>query len=163
MEQNLSWAVTGHQPHVLGGFTPEVHERLAFLARRWVTRTRPVRVLSGMAAGWDMAVAAAAVEAGVPLVAAKAWSGQGHEWPEEARGQLHRLLAAAEQVHVHAPKRTDGMWTARDGWVLEQGGAVVALWSGAEGGTARAVRHADSLGLPVENLWEEWLSAGGAA
>lgn len=153
----LPVAVTGHQPHLLGGYGPEAAARLRRLADAWVGRARPAEVVSGMAAGWDMAMAAAAVAAGVPLVAALAWPAQGEGWPEEALGEFRGLLAAAKEVHVHAPGRRSGMWAARDRWVLERGRAVVALWSGAPGGTADAVSRALAMGLPVENLWEEWL------
>lgn len=149
-------AVTGHQPPVLGGYGADVFARLVVLGRDWVRANRPSEVVSGMAAGWDLAMAEAAVLEGVPLVAALAFRGQGDEWPDEARAHLRRLVEAAALVHVVHEVRAPGMWTARDRWVLDRGDVVVALWSGAEGGTGRAVATARKLGKPVDNLWDRW-------
>lgn len=151
-------AVTGHQPPALGGYGPEVSAALLRVARGWVAARRPSEVVSGMAAGWDLAMAEAALLEGVPLVAALAFEEQGAEWPDGAAAHLRGLLARAGHVHLMAKERAPGMWTARDRWVLERGSRVVALWSGAEGGTARAVATALKLGKPVENLWDLWLA-----
>jgi len=149
-------AVTGHQPHLLGGFGEEAALRLRTFARRWLQHTRPGEVICGMAPGWDLAMAEAALEEAVPLVAALAWPGQGRNWPEDAYRHLQALLERAAHVHIVFPQRTPEMWTVRDRWVLERADHVVALWSGVEGGTAQAVAHARALGKPVENLWPEW-------
>ncbi|MCY1018154.1 hypothetical protein [Pyxidicoccus sp. MSG2] len=149
-------AVTGHQPHLLGGFSEESASRLRAFARQWLQRARPVEVICGMAPGWDLAMAEAALEEVVPLVAALAWPGQGRNWPGEAYAHLQSLLERAALVHVAFSQRAPAMWTVRDRWVLSRGDHVVALWSGAEGGTAEAIAHARELGRPVENLWPEW-------
>ncbi len=156
-------AVTGHQPHLLGGFDEKAALRLRTFARGWLQRTRPTEVICGMAPGWDLAMAEAALDEAVPLVAALAWPGQGKNWPEDAYKHLQTLLGRAAQVHTMFPKRAPEMWTARDRWVLERSDLVVALWSGVEGGTAQAVAHARELGKPVENLWEEWERQSGAS
>ncbi|QSQ22365.1 hypothetical protein JY651_45820 [Pyxidicoccus parkwayensis] len=149
-------AVTGHQPHLLGGFGEEAASRLRSFARLWIQRARPAEVICGMAPGWDLAMAEAALEEGVSLVAALAWPDQGRNWPVEAYAHLQSLLGRAALVHTAFPKRASDMWSLRDRWVLERGERVVALWSGVEGGTAEAVAHAQRLGKPVENLWPDW-------
>jgi hypothetical protein len=154
--RRLRIAITGHQPHLLGGFEGEAPGRLRALALEWVEERRPAEVVSGMAAGWDMAMAWAAVEAGVPLVAALAFPGQGRGWPDDALGELDWLLACCSLVHTVSEERTRDMWTARDRWVIDRGELVLALWSGATGGTGDAVAYATSLGKPIENLWERW-------
>lgn len=154
----MRYAVTGHQPPALGGYGPDAQARLDALADGFLARSAATEVVSGMAAGWDMAMARAAVRAGLPLVAALAFCGQGVGWPPEARAELDGLLCAASHVHLQGEDRRPGMWAERDRWVLARSEAVVALWSGAPGGTADAVRHAASRGLPVENLWEGWLA-----
>jgi len=156
----MIYAVTGHQPHLLGGFGDEAQEALTAFARGWVDRTRPSKIISGMAPGWDLAMARASIRCGVRLVAALAFPEQGQDWPEPAREELDRLLSWAEHVHCHSNERHKGCWTLRDRWVLEQAEGVVALWSGADGGTGRAVAAANAMGLPVVNLWDEWVSAG---
>jgi len=149
------WSAIGHQPHLLGGFSPEAHARLVAVAGNWMSRTQPTRIISGMAAGWDMAVAEAADARGVPLTAALAWRGQGQDWPDQARQALQALLSRSE-VHVCSETPSKGMWTDRDRWAMTQASGAVALWSGAEGGTASGVRRAEKQGKPVHNLWEDW-------
>lgn len=154
-------AVTGHQPPLLGGYDDVVTARLLALARSWIDGQAPCEIISGMAAGWDMAMAEAAVDAGVPLVAALACPGQNRGWPVDARQRFERVMAAASVVHVMPGGA--GMWARRDGWVLARGEIVVALWSGIESGTGRAVAKARRLGKPVLNLWPEWSGQAMAA
>jgi len=154
-------AVTGHQPTLLGGYGEDVADRLRALAGGWIARERPGEIISGMAAGWDMAVAEAALAAGVPLVAVLACPGQNQSWPDEARARFERALAGAAAVQVMPGG--PGMWTKRDGWVLARGERVLALWSGVPGGTERAVLKARRLGRPVHNLWQDWLALDLAA
>jgi uncharacterized phage-like protein YoqJ len=156
-----SIGVTGHQPPMLGGYGDDVAARLETVAREWLKAAEPREVVSGMAAGWDLAVAAAAVGLGIPLVAALAFADQAAEWPADARAKYRRLVGASVHVHTHAAEKLYGCWAARDGWVLERSAAVLALWSGAEGGTGRAVAKALKLGRPVYNVWPEWLDAEG--
>ncbi len=149
-------AVTGHQPHLLGGFSEESASRLRAFARQWLQRVQPGEVICGMAPGWDLAMAEAALDEKVPLVAALAWPDQGRTWPDDAYGHLQALLERAAHVHVAFHGRAPDMWTRRDRWVISRGDHVVALWSGVEGGTARAIGFAHQLCRPVENLWPEW-------
>jgi hypothetical protein len=150
----LRVAVTGHQPGLLGGYGDDVAARLRLLARGWMARERPGEVVSGMAAGWDLATAEAAIDLGIPLVAALACPGQNQAWPETARERFERIVARAALVHVMPGG--PGMWTKRDAWVLARGEAVLALWSGVPGGTGRAIAKARKLGRRIDNLWPEW-------
>ena len=155
----LSVAVTGHQPFLLGGYGDEVAVRLRDLAGAWLADHRPREVVSGLAAGWDTAVASAALLTGIPLVAALAYRKQASHWPAEAAEQHESFVAAASEVFVYSEEKSHGCYSRRDRWVLERSDLVLALWSGADGGTARAISHAESLGKPIVNLWKQWDSA----
>jgi hypothetical protein len=153
---SLRLAVTGHQPPVLGGFRPEVDAALTALARQWLAENSVSEVISGMAPGWDLATARAALVLDIPLVAALAWPEQGHHWPPAARAELEALHARAAELHVDAPDQAAASYGRRDRWVLDRADTVLALWSGVPGGTGRAVAHAQKRGLPVVNLWDRW-------
>jgi hypothetical protein len=133
--------------------------RLRTLAFDWLEANRPREVVSGLAPGWDTAVADAAVSLGVPLIAALAYRGQADDWPDAARQKHTDLVAAAHETYVYAEAKEHGCYTRRDRWVLERGEIVLALWSGVDGGTARAVAHASKLGKPIVNLWQNWNAA----
>lgn len=62
-------AGTGHRPDKLGGYGAGVSSRLVDLARAALLRCRPNEVMSGMALGWDTALALGAIELGIPLTA----------------------------------------------------------------------------------------------
>ena len=156
---SVSVAVSGHQPFVLGGASEELERRLRRLAARWLARKRPYEVVTGLAAGWDMACALAAIDLRLPLVGALAFPGQGANWPEEARAELERVLAACDEVATISSEKGDGIWSRRDRWVIDRGDRVLALWNGGKGGTGRALAYAESLGRPIDNLWSEWESS----
>ena len=151
-------AATGHRPHALGGYGPEVHARLLRLARSTLeTAPTPDAVISGMALGWDTAWAVAALDLGIPLIAAVPFDGQERRWPEQARRQHRSILSRAARVHIVAP----GGYAAwklerRNAWMVDHADRIVALWSGAPGGTARCVAYARRTGKPVDNIWERW-------
>lgn len=52
-------AGTGHRPNKLGGYGDDVFERLVALARTYLWHMEPWHVISGMALGWDQALAQA--------------------------------------------------------------------------------------------------------
>ena len=151
-----SVAVTGHQPFLLGGYGEDVAARLRDLASSWLRDNRPREIVSGLAAGWDTAVAEASIQEGIPLVSALAYTAQADHWPDEAKEKHAWLVGKSVQVYTYAQEKEHGCFARRDRWVLDRGDVVLALWSGVDGGTARAVSHADKLGKPIINLWPDW-------
>lgn len=154
-----SVAVTGHQPFLLGGYGDEIASRLQSLARSWLKNNEPREVVSGLAAGWDTAVAEAAIKEGISLVSALAYRGQADHWPEDAKRQQDRLIEKSSHVYVYADEKEHGCYSRRDKWVLDRADMVLALWSGVDGGTARAIAHAQERNKPIVNLWLEWESS----
>jgi len=151
--------VTGHRPPRLGGYTSEVERRLAALADETLAELRPARVISGMAQGWDLAVAEACVRGDVPFVAALAFPDAASSWPEAERARLDRALAEAERVETLAEAPDRGVFHARDRWIVAHADTIVALWDGERSGGAFAtVRSAEKRRVPVINLWSRWLA-----
>jgi uncharacterized phage-like protein YoqJ len=150
--------VTGHRPSLLGGYRPEAFARLTSFARHVLQREKPDAVISGMALGWDQAVATAAIELGIKLVAAVPFAGQEKKWPPDAQAAYRRLLSGASLVEVVSP----GGYSARkmhgrNEWIVDRCTRLIALWSGAPGGTAACVKYAEGKGRGVANFWSEWL------
>lgn len=155
-------AATGHRPDKLGGYGVATH--LEGLARHALASVDGIeRVISGMALGWDQAVAEAAVQLGIPVMAAVPFEGQARVWPAPAQARYHRILERVQGiVIVTAPApRSSGeaarAMQARNIWMVDNATHVLALWNGdAGGGTAHCVGYAERLGRPVWNLWGEW-------
>lgn len=118
-----------------------------------------------MALGWDQALARAAINLGIPFDAYVPFAGQEWRWPAAAQYQYRQLLMFADRVIVcdQGPYAVYKM-QRRNERMVDACDLVLALWNGAEGGTANCVRYAlDMAKKPVENCWAEWerLTAAG--
>lgn len=156
-------AGTGHRPDKLGGYTLQVRLALGGLATEYLHQHQPDKVISGMALGWDQALAGAAVALGIPFIAAVPFPGQHKRWPAEAQERYERLLSAAESVHricaseqFLSQRQVNDFMRYRNQWMVDNCDRVVALWNGSWGGTMGTVDYARSKGVPIDNLWNRW-------
>lgn len=146
---------TGHRPDKLGGYGDDVGNRLVKLAYQWLLERRPERVVSGMALGWDQALAWASIDAGIPFTAAVPFEGMERKWPSLSRENFASLLKLADKIEIvcdggYAPWKMQ----ERNKWMVDNSDSVLALWNGTDGGTANCVRYAEKVGKPIINLWE---------
>lgn len=149
----------GHRPRKLGGYTPEVEAKLLAFAAHALARLRPREVVSGMALGWDMALAEAAVNLGIPFVATIPFEGQERTWPAASQERHQRLLRSARiKVVVGSALDINLALSNRNEWMVDVSDMVIALWDGSSGGTRNCVKYAQTKGRPVTNLWHEWLT-----
>lgn len=150
-------AGTGHRPDKLGGYGQVALVHLVNLAEDWLDENKPDVVISGMALGWDYALACAALNLGVPFTAAIPFRGQESRWPQESQQNYRLLLGEASDVHYvcedgYAPWKMQ----VRNEWMVDNCDIVLAMWNGSPGGTANCVRYAEKAGKPVVNLWERF-------
>jgi predicted Rossmann fold nucleotide-binding protein DprA/Smf involved in DNA uptake len=151
----MTWAVTGHRPHLVPDYS---FDRLADLAAACLQRYSPARVLLGAALGFDTAVMEACLRVGVAYEAYVPFVGQEKRWGKADRDAYHRLLAGAARVVVVS----DGTYSpylfkARNKALVDHSEALLALFSGAPSGTSHCVSYAKSLGRPVVNVWGSWV------
>lgn len=156
-------AGTGHRPDkiTMGGrnaYDAAVHARLVELAVAVLKQPRPKVVISGMALGWDTALADAAVELDIDLWAYIPFIGQEKRWPEASQAHYTRLLTLAEKVVVCS----EGGYAAwkmqvRNKRMVDDCDRLLALWNGSDGGTANCVRYARERGRKIVNLWPSWM------
>lgn len=140
-------AATGHRRGPEAEFTE--------IAKAWLSARRPAGVISGMALGWDQAVAAAAIDLGIPVHAYIPFPGQSDLWPPDVIYRYGRLINACEtRRFVNFGPYEPWKMQARNEAMVDACDFVLAMWSGKEGGTANCVRYAGKVGKPVENLWE---------
>ena len=150
-------AGTGHRPDKLGGYGDEVKHALDRVATSWLASNRPAGVISGMALGWDQALARAAISLGIPLLAALPFKDQDCKWPARSREDFADILGKAMQVVVVS----EGGYSAhkmqlRNEYMVDKCDSLLALWNGAPGGTANCVSYANRVGRPVTNLWSSF-------
>jgi uncharacterized phage-like protein YoqJ len=154
-------AATGHRPDKLGGYDSATRRVVEGHAWTILECIQPDGVISGMAQGWDQAMARAAISLGIPVIAALPCAGQEDMWPEAARIEYWRLLAeglvvSKIKVWEHPGYQTETIaeaMKARNRWMVDNAGHVIALWDGSPGGTGHCVEYARSVGKPVLNGW----------
>ena len=148
-------AGTGHRPPKLGGY----HLFLYWvnLANEYLVKNKPDKLISGMALGWDQALAQAAVDLQIPLLAAVPFIGQESKWPKASQMAYLELLEKADEVHIVS----DGGYSAgkmqvRNEWMVDNCDHVLALWDGTGGGTGNCIQYAKSKDVKIVNLWDRY-------
>lgn len=156
-------AGTGHRPERLGlDYSEKSLSKLSvFLCWHLERMTDLSLVVSGMAQGFDTALALAALCLGVPLACYLPFDGHGSNWPESSRERQERILALASEVVVVTPgpyRKGDGWkYIRRDKHMVDRADLLLALWDGVEaGGTYQTVRYAQEKRVVVRNLWQDW-------
>lgn len=149
-------AGTGHRPDKLGGYDYETFDRVTTLARDWLREVQPSQVISGMALGWDQALAQASADLDIPFIAAVPFKGFASRWPKSSQYQMTALLCAAAEIHVVSEIACVAALHERNEWMVDRADKMVALWDGSFGGTFNCLRYAEKVKRPVENLWPRW-------
>ena len=162
-------AGTGHRPNKLQLHTDQDLAVLSTFAFNWLEelaeRYEPIdEVISGMAEGWDTALAIAALELDLPLVCAIPCEDQEKLWSEDAQAIYRGILSDATRVVlVSSGPYADWKMRARNGWMVDQlkgpHDRLMTLWDGSLGGTANCVSYAMGKNRPglVDRRWRQWL------
>lgn len=156
-------AGTGHRPEKLGGYSAEAYEAVFSVAVIYLGQAQPELVISGMALGWDQALAEAAYALGIPFDAYIPFEGQERKWPAKSQRFYRQLL---EQARIVINCGVDDSYAA---WKMQnrnecmvnaldpQQDRLVALWNGdEEGGTYNCIRYAKTKGVRIVNLWGQF-------
>lgn len=152
-------AGTGHRPNKLGGYDPITTRNVIALAQDYLIDHPPEYVISGMAQGWDMAIAQAAVNLSIPFVAYIPFVGQEQMWPASTRLYYAALLSRATRIKIcseggYAPAKMH----VRNHMMVNDCDHLVALWDGSEGGTGNCIAYATFQNKPYTNLWNKYLT-----
>lgn len=154
--KNKIMTVTGHRPDKLGGYHELRQRRVVAFAADMLQHFSPNTVITGMALGWDQAVATACLELSIPFWAYCPCKGQELKWPEESQRRYRDLLAQAAKVLFVEERYSGTCMQRRNEVMVDEGDYVVALWNGSEGGTANCVLYAQTTGKPIFQVWKNW-------
>lgn len=150
-------AATGHRPDKLGGHSYKTDVRLMDLALVYLEETKPARVITGMALGWDTAWAMAAFCLGIPFTAAVPFEGQERRWPADLQKRYLEIRGNADEVVVISRNGFSAYaMDKRNRWMVDNSDRVCSLWDGSPGGTGNCVRYAQKRKAPIDNLWTRW-------
>ena len=127
-----------------------------------MSRRRPRKAISGMALGWDTAWALAALDLGVPLIAAIPFPEQDSRWGWRDKSTYRFLLARAESAHVCNPRYARDAFQWRNVWMVNNSYRSVAMWDGrTSGGTWNYLTYAKSQRHEITYSWDRWLAFTG--
>ncbi|APW79708.1 GTP-binding domain [Pectobacterium phage PP99] len=136
-------SVTGHRPNKLGGYSIEAYSKLLVLATDQLSQLMPEKVLTGMALGWDTAIAEACFNLGIPFIACIPFRGQEKLWPQQSQDKYDNLVSnAAEVVIVSSGGYSASKMNKRNRYMVDNSDKVLALWDGTQGGTGNCVAYA---------------------
>ncbi len=158
---SLTLAATGHRPDKLGGYNTTTLLRLQSIATKALTaavHTHDIyRVISGMALGWDLAIAQAALDIGLPLIAAIPCPQQPAKWSPDLILKWKQIKDQAKEVHIISPTYTPECMQRRNIWMINNADVVLALFNGKQkGGTWNAVQFAIQTEKPIINVWDQF-------
>lgn len=158
IEEGLIVSGTGHRLDKLGGYASWAYNLLVHLAIMILSALKPKKVISGMAIGWDQALAEAAVRLGIPFIAAIPFKGQESRCPKESQKKYHELLARAAEVvdTSNGQSYHPRLMQVRNEWMVDNSDLVVALFDGTKGGTANCVKYAKRKGARIKNYYRQW-------
>lgn len=148
-------AGTGHRPSKIGGYKEEAHLYRLKLLTKVLNKLKPEKVISGMALGFDIELAEAAISLNIPLLAAIPFINQDKIWPEKSKIIYQELLnKASEKVIVCEGEYVPWKMQKRNIFMVDSCNLLLALYNGTKGGTQNCVKYAESKNKPILNIWE---------
>lgn len=134
--------------------------RVAANFLRELRETRTVGgIISGMALGWDQALAEASLMLQIPLICYLPCRNMSKPWPTEAHNRWVRIINRAERVCLAVKDDYPGPWCMqkRNEMMADDCDLLLACWDGTSGGTANCLGYAKRKrpDLEIVNLWAE--------
>lgn len=145
--------VTGHRD---AGQKPGELEQFARLFVARVVANGATEIITGMARGWDLAVAEAADAIGIPFLAALPFPGQDQHWSKAEQVRYFMALRNASRVHTISRLPLNNGYIKRDRWIVDHCDELHALDSGRPSGSHTTVLYAEEVGRKVVPLWDDW-------
>jgi hypothetical protein len=119
----------GARPDEMGGYGVDNFANMVGFAVELIPQYNPTKIITGMSLGWEQALAYAAVELGIPFVAALPFLDQENVWPDKSQFFYRALLGKAFQIKRISTGRFDSkkFWE-RDRWVVDNSDGTFVLW-----------------------------------
>ncbi len=151
--------ITGiaHNPTRLHEKTNTPSAELIYLASKALREYKATRLITSLAAGWDQALAKAALELKIPYTVAIPYPGRDAGLSHEEQVLYYDLLARAGEVYQVNDTYCDTAVMECHCWRVDQSDCVLALWEyDFEGETFQVIDYALKNDKEVANLWKDW-------
>lgn len=163
-------AVTGHRLKSLGPYNSGIEDKLYTMAKDWLSSDIEKSidvVITGMAIGWDQAIAKACRDLNINYWAAIPFYNQHIIWPQNVQDEYFNLLEHAKEVinTARCSNQFDNYTDysprkmyARNIWMIDNAELILGLYNGEpKGGTYQAFQYAQSKNKIIVNLWNTYL------
>lgn len=157
---------TGHRPDKLApgnkrlAYSAYCFQRQVDCAAKMLGIHKPKLVISGMALGWDQALAQAAIDLQIPFAAYIPCIGQECKWPYKTQKFYQEQLKKACEIN-YITKTTYAenpyCMQQRNIAMVDASNFCLALWDGSPGGTGNCMEVVMERKMKVKNVWKEWL------
>lgn len=151
-------AGTGHRPDKLGGYSEDNYKILVSIGEKYLKMLMPTKVISGMALGWDQALAQAAINLKIPLVAAIPFSTQDKVWSDNSKKYYRELLCKATEI-INVSDTDDyklEYMQQRNVWMVDNCDILLAMFNGTQGGTENCLKYAETRNKKIINLYPDF-------
>jgi len=154
---------TGHRPKDLDlEYSEESEKVLRNFARQELQKLNLSNyqiIMSGMALGWDMALAEAALLENHKLWAAIPILDFSAKWHSRHKSLYEHILNQADKIiYVCDGYYSPEKFQHRNIFMSECSNSILALWSGkTHGGTYNCIKYAESRNKKVINIYDNWL------
>jgi uncharacterized phage-like protein YoqJ len=88
----------------------------------------------------------------VKLIAACAFRGMENRWPMDWQIRYHQILSAADDVYYISDHPGRKAFFARNNWMVDHASLLIAVYSGAPGGTKETIDYARKKGLTIVQI-----------
>lgn len=111
--------------------------------------------ITGGAKGMDIIAAEAVllmrerVNGLLKLVVALPYPTFGQRWTDEWKWRFERMIRRADKVISISAKCTYSAYRQRNEWMVDHSSLVLAVYSGAKGGTRNTLKYAEKTGIPT--------------
>lgn len=148
-------AGTGHRPDDIQSYGH------AYNVAEIKLKSKPVDVfICGMAAGFDLIAAEAAMKLGIAVTAAIPWGGHKKSLPADWQARWQEVFDYASEVHfcsedLNFPGKY--IYFVRNEWMVDNADVVMAYWNPEKtsGGTYGCIQYALKKKVPVANTWND--------
>jgi uncharacterized phage-like protein YoqJ len=148
---------TGHRPDKLGGYNDVSYNKLVKIAEKYLIAINPNKVISGMALGWDQALAEATINLDIYLLCAIPFIGQENMWHESSKIKYKNILSKANEIkYVCENGYSSYKMQIRNEWMVDNSDLVLAMWDGSKGGTYNCIQYAKRMSKPIINAYESY-------
>lgn len=151
-------AGTGHRPNKLGGYNKQSRQKLTSIAKTYLQNNKVDLVISGMALGWDTALAIASIQLNIPLSCYIPFKGQEIKWYPDSIKLYHAILNKADEVkYICEPGFANYKMQKRNEAMVNDCDILLAMWNGTNGGTHNCIKYANKINKPIVNLYDKFV------